>query len=61
MLDQEAREFDGTRGSAGTRGSHVWLIPAIAATGFTAAALLWWRFGESVFLTSMMGAIIACF
>jgi hypothetical protein len=55
MVDQEAREF------AETRGSHSWLIPAIAAAGFTAAALLWWRFGESVFLTSMMGAIIACF
>jgi hypothetical protein len=22
---------------------------------------LWWRFGEGVFLTSMMNAIIACF
>jgi hypothetical protein len=25
------------------------------------AAGLWWRFGEAVFLTSMMNSIIACF
>jgi hypothetical protein len=35
---------------------------AIAAIGaaFVAGAL-WWRYGESVFLASMMSTIIACF
>jgi hypothetical protein len=28
---------------------------------FSGAAGLWWRFGEAVFLNSVMNAIIACF
>jgi hypothetical protein len=37
----------------------------LAAAGFgaafAAAGLLWWRFGEGVYTTSLISAIMACF
>jgi hypothetical protein len=42
------------------------LIPRILLFGFIGlvffvTAALWWRFGEGVFVTSVMNAILACF
>jgi hypothetical protein len=37
------------------------LAGVVIAAFLGGAAGLWWRFGEAVFLTSMMNAIIACF
>jgi hypothetical protein len=37
-------------------------LVGVAVAGFVGgAAGLWWRFGEAVFLTSVMNGIIACF
>jgi hypothetical protein len=38
-----------------------WLIPTTLLTGFIATAALWWRFGEMVFLNTMVTAFMACF
>jgi hypothetical protein len=37
------------------------LIAAGALVAFGAAGLLWWRFGETVYASSLMSAILACF
>ncbi len=37
------------------------LMGALLAAFLGGAAGLWWRFGEAVYISSMMGAIIACF
>jgi hypothetical protein len=37
------------------------LAGAIVLAFFGGAAGLWWRFGEAIFLTSIMNGIIACF
>jgi hypothetical protein len=34
-------------------------VGALAALG--TAGLLWWRFGEAVYASSIMNAILACF
>jgi hypothetical protein len=35
---------------------------AVAAAAFLAAAgALWWRFGEAVYATSIVNALLACF
>ncbi len=38
------------------------LLMGMAGLAFlVGSAALWWRFGEGVYLSSMMSAIIACF
>jgi hypothetical protein len=38
------------------------ILAGVVVAGFLGgAAGLWWRFGEAVFLTSIMTGIIACF
>ena len=38
------------------------VLAGVVATGFLGGAVgLWWRFGEAVFITSIMNGIIACF
>jgi hypothetical protein len=36
-------------------------VGAAALALLAGAAALWWRFGEGVYLTSLMSAVIACF
>lgn len=47
-------------GSGSVGAGTFWLSLLALAFGAGAAAL-WWRFGESVYVTSIMNAIIACF
>ena len=38
------------------------VLTGVVIAGFLGgAAGLWWRFGEAVFITSIMNGIIACF
>ncbi|MGL4637358.1 MAG: hypothetical protein ACRCWF_15355 [Beijerinckiaceae bacterium] len=37
------------------------VVISVAAVALALAGLLWWRFGDSVFATSMMSAFMACF
>jgi hypothetical protein len=37
------------------------LAGAVGLALLAGAAGLWWRFGESVYVTSLMSAVIACF
>jgi hypothetical protein len=37
------------------------LIAVGVVAAFGAAGLLWWRFGETVYASSIMTAILACF
>jgi hypothetical protein len=38
------------------------VLAGVVIAGFLGGAVgLWWRFGEAVFLTSVMNGIIACF
>ncbi len=37
------------------------LAAAGVGAAFAAAGLLWWRFGEGVYTTSLISAIMACF
>jgi type IV secretory pathway TrbD component len=64
LTSQRIEEAKGARGH--TSQHNLWGIPRVMLFGFIAGALfltaaLWWHFGEGVFVTSMMSAIIACF
>jgi hypothetical protein len=37
------------------------LLAGGVLAAFGAAGLLWWRFGETVYASSLMSAILACF
>jgi hypothetical protein len=59
--------FDANLNSANIPQGHQTALPSrllagtIVAAFLVGAAALWWRFGEGVYLNSMMSAIIACF